>query len=149
MRIFEWASQIYGMRQSNLKDPISAGFSLFKQVPHQGETIQVMKYETVFPTILHKEGALTNSETKVIYADQNPNGISYEASLVRNGIMKYYHLAWVWLDNPDIGRHWLCKVNHLKGIELLIPRVTSNGIPDNLGNNVEIERSSNILHIAI
>lgn len=149
MRIFEWAAQIYGLRQSTLANPASGAFQLFKEVSLHGETIQLMKYESEFQTIIHKEGSTTETTTKVIYADQNPMGISYEASLVRNGIMKYYHIGWCWIDSPEIGRHWLAKVNHVKGIELLIPHIVSDGIPDNLGNLVEIERSSNILHIAI
>lgn len=55
------------------------------------------------------------------YADQHPHGRSEEATLVREGKYKRYHIGWLWLETGSYPRLWLAVYRIWKGSQSLYP----------------------------
>lgn len=87
----------------NIDNPFLAGF--------KKNTKGIFQKIVTAPLIIKDGENLQESGTvNVYYAEQNPNGTSKEAQLVRSGIWKKYEVGWLWLwlNNKRI---WLAKVN--------------------------------------
>jgi len=65
-------------------------------------------------------------EIKLYYAEQNPNGISKEAQIIRAGVWKTYQVSWLWIWYRN-KRIWLARVNPDEKSYLSIGWISNRG----------------------
>jgi len=123
MDFLKMINTLYKVRIGNLSNPNKAGFSFWKWADNR----RLYSYKM---TVKDNSGNPIN----VIYADQNPEGKSYEASLVKRHIFLPHQIGWLWAEKDGL-RVWLAKITPKGGQALRAGEIDINK------NTIDIKNS--------